>query len=132
MMPIQFPLISLHSAPGIDNTPPSHQFSYTEKKALRSAIVEAASQRILQPAIAFMHQKRRQPAQFNVFAIRRTRQALLDAEQRRQQLQTELLAAQQRRGALLKRAAVHRVGGRVGEDMELQLKQLTLNSEKLR
>lgn len=89
-------------------------------------------QRILQPAIEFMQQKRRQPAQFNVFEIQRNRQAILDAEQRRLRLQTDLLVAQERRCALIKRAAQHRVGGRLGDDMELLLKRLTLNGEKVR
>lgn len=117
---------------GIDNTPIAHQFTYTEKKAIRAATAEAAQRRILMPAIEFVRDKRQQPAAFNVFAIERTQQEILDTERRRQRLQSELLAAEEKRCALLQQAVEMRIGSGLEDEMGLQLKRLQLNGEKVR
>lgn len=78
-----------------------------------------------------MREKRRQPATFNVFGIERTQQELLDSERKRQRLQADLMAAHERRLALLQRAVEQRVGGQQGDAMEVLLKRLTLYDVKI-
>lgn len=117
---------------GIDNTPTTHQFTYTAKKAIRAATVDEALRRIVMPAIEFVRDKRQQPAAFNVFAIAQTRQEIVDTERRRQRLQSELLAAEERRCVLLQQAVQLRIGRGLEDELELQLKRLQLNGEKVR
>lgn len=75
---------------------------------------------------------KRKQTKFNVFELRTIQQEIVATEERRQQVQSELLAARVRQLALLQEAAQLKAGPQLAAELETIMLRLKLNNEKSR